>query len=142
MVNANLQVMEKIKKGKKQTHHITVQDNGEDYDFTVRELTNEEILKLQKVSQKGVKVKVDPRTGQTSTNDIPMENVIDVGYLKAINCIAYSFSLDEENIVTPEQVGELLGMSVIDDLYIKISEINGLEEADVTKNVKKVESFQ
>lgn len=142
MVNANLQMMEKIKKGKKQTHNVTIKYNNEDYDFTVRELTNKEIITLQKQSQKGVKVKVDPRTGQTITNDINMGDMIDTGYEKATTGIAYSLSLDEENLITPEQVEESLPMTVIDDLFKEISKINGLEEQTVNENVKKVESFQ
>lgn len=142
MVNANLEMMEKIKKGKKQTNQITINYKDKDYEFTIRELTNKEIITLQKQSQKGVKVKVDPRTGQTITNDINMDDIIDSGYEKALTGIAYSLSLDEKNIITPEQIDEYLPVAVIDDLFKEISKINGLEEQTVNENVKKVESFQ
>lgn len=142
MVNANLQMMEKIKKGKKQTNQITINYKDKDYEFTIRELTNKEILTLQKQSQKGIKIKVDPRTGQTITNDVNMDEIIDSGYEKALTGIAYSLSLDEKNIITPEQIDEYLPVAVIDDLFKEISKINGLEEQTANENVKKVESFQ
>ena len=139
MVNANVKMMERIKKGKKSTKEINMEHNGEKYDFTIRELSSKEILEIQKNTQKGMNVKIDPRTGSPVLDNIKVDTLMDSDFERKCILIAYSLS-DEDTNVPVEDVKEYLPNKIINELTVEINKFNGLE--DNSNMVKDVEGFQ
>ena len=145
---SNLEMLQKLSEGLNKTQKIQINFEDEDYEFTMRPLTDGELSELRKLenSNFAVKVKLDDagkRRGkpQKETND--NETTIDGGKfsetrdLIKYKAVALSLSCDGEEI--PEDAVKDLSPGLPDLLFAEVIKISALSDDDLTtvKNFRK-----
>ena len=146
---SNLEMLQKLALGTKNTETVKITDDeGTDYDFTLRPLTDGELTSLQILEKKPytMKIKVN-RNGQPETvnrEDDPESDMdVDMGdftesQAKAMyTAIAWSLSIEGEKV--PVQAIKDLGKGVPELLFNEVIRISKLTDKDLTaiKNFRK-----
>ena len=147
---SNLEMLQKLALGTQNTEVVKITDDYDnDYEFTLRPLTDGELTNLQVLEKKPytMKIKVN-RNGQPETvnraDDPNTDMDVDMGdftesQAKAMyTAIAWSMTLPEETPV-PVQAIRDLGKGVPELLFNEVIRISKLTEQDLTaiKNFRK-----
>ena len=137
---SNLEILQKLTLGKKDTKDVTIELNGESYDFTIRPLTDGELSELKALEKKPLIVKVN--TGNGRRQSVTTENVdINTGeFEKSQNeakfkAISLSLSIDED---VPVEMIKQLPAGLPDILFKEIINVSSLTEKDLSL----IKSFQ
>lgn len=139
---SNLEMLQKLALGTKNTETVNITDDeGNDYKFTLRPLTDGELTQLQVLEKKPytMKIKVN-RNGQPETvyrEDDPNTDMdVDMGEFtenqaKAMyTAIAWSMSVEDEKI--PVQEIKNLAKGIPELLFTEVIRISKLTEKDLT----------
>ena len=139
----NIEVLNKLSLGTKETETVKIEYENEEYEFTMRPLTDGELTTLQSIEKKPLVVKVGMQNGQRKTVQSNINDVdINTGeFTEAQNeamykAISLSLSVDSETI-KPEDVKQLpAGLpSIIFEQVIKISKLSD-DDLTILKNFR------
>lgn len=147
---SNLEMLQKLSLGTKEIHEVTIEtDDGEEYDFKIRPLSDGELTQLQVIEKKpySMKMKInrdgerepvkreDKKEGQEM--DVDMGEFTEVQAKAIYTAIAWSLSVDDEKI--PVKIVQGLPLGVPEILFEKVIEISHLTEKDLSaiKNFRK-----
>ena len=139
----NIEVLNKLSLGTKETETVKIEYENEEYEFTMRPLTDGELTTLQSIEKKPLVVKVGMQNGQRKTVQSNINDVdINTGeFTEAQNeamykAISLSLSVDGETI-KPEDVKQLpAGLpSIIFEQVIKISKLSD-DDLTILKNFR------
>lgn len=142
----NSEILQKLTLGKNDTETIQLEYEDQNYEFTIRPLTDGELTELQSIEKKSLIVKIGMKNGARQTIQSNMNDVdINTGeFTKTQNeamyqAVAWSLSTDGEEI-DPKSISELpTGLPGM--IFTEVIRISQLSDDDLTviKQFRKVE---
>ena len=131
----NIETLRKITLGTNDTEEVHIEFNDQEFEFTMRPLTDGELTRLQSIEKKPLVVKVGMMGGkrqsvQTNDVDINTGEFTEAQAEAMYTAIALSLSVDEETVTT-DDIKELpAGLPGV--LFEQVLKISKLSDDDLT----------